>query len=97
MYSRRGILPRDRPDALPKGVKIEAANELNNPFYLQTNDIIIANAQKFLCGQWEGALGDDLFYMVIVDEAHHFPAPTWFRIIKKFRSSIDRLFYRNTF
>ena len=82
--SRRGILPRNRPDALPKGVKIEETNELNNPFYLQTNDIIIANAQKFLSGQWEGALGDDLFSMVIVDEAHHFPAPTWLRIINKF-------------
>ena len=82
--SRRGILPRNRPDALPKGVKIEQTNELNNPFYLQTNDIIIANAQKFLSGQWEVALRDDLFSMVIVDEAHHFPAPTWLRIINKF-------------
>ena len=82
--SRRGILPRDRFDALPKGVKTEATNELNNPFYLQTNDIIIANAQKFLSGQWERALGDDLFYMVIVDEAHHFPAPAWLRIMNKF-------------
>ena len=46
--SRRGILPRDRPDALPKGVKIEATNELNNPFYLQTNDIIIAYLLSFI-------------------------------------------------
>ena len=96
MYSRRGILPRDRFDALPKGVKIEATNELNNPFYLQTNDIIIANAQKFLSGEWERALPDDLFYMVIVDEAHHFPAPTWGRIIGKFSGNALIAFFTAT-
>ena len=94
--SRRGIISKERVDALPEGVKIEETKELRNPLYLQTKEIIIANAQKFLSGKWESALPDNLFRMVIVDEAHHFPAKTWHRIITKFRSHALIAFFTAT-
>ena len=94
--SKRGILPKERKDALPKGIKIEKTEDLRNPLYLQMNDIVIANAQKFLKGEWERALGNDLFQMVIVDEAHHFPAPTWRRIIEKFKEHALVAFFTAT-
>ena len=84
-------------DALPNGVKIEETKELStNPKYLTQKDVIIANAQKFLKGEWETALPDDLFQMVIVDEAHHFPAPTWLRIIDKFKNHALVAFFTAT-
>lgn len=84
-------------DALPNGVKIEETKELStNPKYLTQKDVIIANAQKFLRGKWETALPDDLFQMVIVDEAHHFPAPTWLRIIDKFKNHALVAFFTAT-
>ena len=96
--SKRGILPRERIDALPRRVKIEETNQLTIPFYLQNHGIIIANAQKFLSGVWETKQRDDLFQVVIVDEAHHFPAPTWRRIINKFSGrALIAVFYRNAF
>ena len=91
-------LPEDDiTDALPNGVKIEETKELStNPKYLTQKDVIIANFQKFLRGKWETALPDDLFQMVIVDEAHHFPAPTWLRIISKFKNHALVAFFTAT-
>lgn len=91
-------LPEDDiTDALPNGVKIEETKELStNPKYLTQKDVIIANAQKFLRGKWETALPEDLFQMVIVDEAHHFPAPTWLRIISKFKNHALVAFFTAT-
>jgi len=91
-------LTEDRiTDALPNGVKIEETKELlTNPKYLTQKDVIIANAQKFLRGKWETALPDDLVQMVIVDEAHHFPAPTWLRIIDKFKNHALVAFFTAT-
>lgn len=94
--SRRGIISKERVDVLPEGVKIEETKELRNPLYLRTKEIIIANAQKFLSGKWESDLPNDLFRMVIVDEAHHFPAKTWYRIITKFRSHALIAFFTAT-
>lgn len=91
-------LPRARIiDALPNGVKIEETRELSTkPKYLEQKDIIIANAQKFLQGNWETVLPDDLVQMVIVDEAHHFPAPTWLKIINKFKNHALVAFFTAT-
>ena len=55
--------------------------------------MVIANAQKFLAAKWEDHLDDDLFRLVIVDEAHHHPAPTWRRIVDKFRSPDCPVFF----
>ena len=98
----RKLIPPDLPrasitDALPHGVKIEETKELSTkPKYLEQKDIIIANAQKFLQGNWETVLPDDLVQMVIVDEAHHFPAPTWLRIINKFKNHALVAFFTAT-
>lgn len=91
------LLQDEITDALPNGVKIEETKELStNPKYLTQKDVIIANAQKFLKGEWETVLPDDLVQMVIVDEAHHFPAPTWRRIIDKFKNHALVAFFTAT-
>ena len=96
---RRGIIPRDLPDKkdiLPKGEKIEETSQLRNAEFLGNQDIVIANAQKFVVGNWEEALPNDMFRVVIVDEAHHFPARTWSRIIDKFRGHASVVFFTAT-
>ena len=86
--------------ALPEGKKIESAAELNSPksaYYLQGKEVIIANAQKFLKEEtWEACLPNDMFKLVIVDEAHHHPAKTWKRIITKFRGHALVVFFTAT-
>ena len=46
-----------------------------------------------LADDWEDHLDDDLFRLVIVDEAHHHPAPTWRRIVNKFRGPDCPVFF----
>ena len=93
---KRGIVPRDRhSEILPTGVKIEETSDLQNRPYLEGKEIIIANAQKFL-GEWEEALPDDIFRLVIVDEAHHHPATTWQRIVQKFQGHALVVFFTAT-
>jgi len=75
----------DDQEVLPQGVKIQETAHLGNPKFLRNKDLVIANAQKFLQGNWEEVLPDDIFKLVIVDEAHHHPAKTWRRIIRKFK------------
>ena len=84
------ILPQDVPcilrDAIPSGRMVEKTSHVTKEQFLSQYDFIIANAQKFLDDSWEESLPDDLFQAVIVDEAHHFPAQTWWRIIEKFKN-----------
>ena len=83
---RTGIVPREKQDlVLPTPYIIEETSEVRNQELLQTFEIVIANAQKFLADDWEDHLDDNLFRLVIVDEAHHHPATTWRRIVEKFR------------
>ena len=86
----------DDQQVLPQGVKIQETAHLSNPKYLRHKDIVIANAQKFLQGNWEEALPDDIFKLVIVDEAHHHPAKTWRRIIRKFKHHAMVVFFTAT-
>ena len=86
----------DDQQILPQGVKIQETAHLSNPKYLRHQDIVIANAQKFLRGNWEEALPDDIFKLVIVDEAHHHPAKTWRRIIRKFKHHAMVVFFTAT-
>ena len=58
--------------------------------------MVIANAQKFLEGSWEENLSDNPFKLVIVDEAHHFPAETWSKIIKKIEGHASVVFFTAT-
>ena len=84
---RRGIVPLDMQDnVLPQPWIITQTSEIRNEQLLRISGIVIANAQKFLAEDWENHLSDDLFRLVIVDEAHHHPAPTWQRIVNKFRN-----------
>ena len=95
----RKIVTEDDDDdqqVLPQGVKIQETAHLSNPKFLRNKDIVIANAQKFLQGNWEEVLPDDIFKLVIVDEAHHHPAKTWRRIIRKFKHHAMVVFFTAT-
>ena len=90
----KNIVPQHLHDeVLPKPLSIEKTSDLRNQSHLQTAEIIIANAQKFLAADWEGHLDDNLFRLVIVDEAHHHPATTWRRIVNKFRNPDCPVFF----
>lgn len=82
---RRQIIPDEcKRDVLPKVHRINPASDLQNVRFLGEQDVVLANAQKFR-GAWENGLPNDMFRLVIVDEAHHYPAPTWSRIVDKFK------------
>lgn len=83
---KRKIIPDYALYAIPDGTKIDEARHILNAEFLQKNQVIIANAQKFLKDNWEEYLPDDKFRLVIIDEAHHHPARTWHRIIRKFKN-----------
>lgn len=94
---KREIVPQEmQRDVLPEGVKIQETNEVRNPEYLESKEVVIANAQKFLQANWEDALPDDIFKLVVVDEAHHHPASTWRRIIEKFKNRAMVVFFTAT-
>ena len=93
---RRQIIPKDSArNALPKVFRIDETRQLQNKEFLSAQDVVLANAQKFR-GQWENDLPDDMFKLVIVDEAHHYPAPTWRRIIEKFKQHAQVVFVTAT-
>ncbi|XP_067023777.1 uncharacterized protein [Acropora muricata] len=81
----RKIIPDEfKRDVLPKVYRINEASDLQKARFLGEQDVVLANAQKFR-GEWEIGLPNDVFRLVIVDEAHHYPAPTWRRIVEKFQ------------
>ena len=45
---------------------------------------------------WVEELVNDLFSVVIVNEAHHFPAPTGTRILNKFKQHAGVIFFTAT-
>ena len=91
---RRRII-QDQSAALPNVRRINETRDLQNERLLRTQDVVLANAQKFR-GEWEDALPNDMFELVIVDEAHHYPAQTWYRIIEKFRQHAKVVFFTAT-
>ncbi|KAJ7375823.1 hypothetical protein OS493_038609 [Desmophyllum pertusum] len=93
---RRNIVPEEAQHVLPMGVKIQETSHVQNPLFLGSNEVIIANAQKFLKDNWENALRDDIFKLVIIDEAHHHPASTWRRIVQKFKTHAMVVFFTAT-
>ena len=95
---KRAIVPDNKSmkrDVLPTGIKVEQRSELAQED-LECCDLVIANAQKFLEGPWQNELLDNLFEVVMVDEAHHFPAETWSRIIEKFERHAKVVFLTAT-
>ena len=64
-------------------------------------DIILSNSQKWRKKRSEEYanyenLPDDLFSMVIVDEAHHLPAKQWSEIVNKFQPHAKIVFFTAT-
>lgn len=94
---RRGIVPEEYARrVLPVGRRIEEKSELEQPDTLKGYDIVIANAQKFLKENWEDSLPEELFRLVIIDEAHHHPATTWRRIVNHFKYHAMVVFFTAT-
>jgi len=94
---KRNIVARRRFNlVLPNGKKIEETKQVGSKLHLQMFEIIIANAQKFLQGNWENNLPNDIFKLVIVDEAHHHASQTWRRIIQKFKNHAMVVFFTAT-
>lgn len=91
---RRGIT-HDQSAVLPNVFRINKTTDIPQERLLRTQHIVLANAQKFR-GEWEDALPNDMFELVIVDEAHHYPAQTWYRIIEKFRRHAQVVFFTAT-
>ena len=90
---KRKIVPKKQQKrVLPVAKIIEETSELKNQELLRSFEIVIANAQKFIAADWDH-LDDNLFRLVIVDEAHHHPATTWQRIVDKFRSPDCPVFF----
>jgi len=53
-------------------------------------DVVLANVDKFhtlACSQWQKLLPQDLFDVVIVDEAHHLPSDKWRNVVEFFQPS----------
>lgn len=64
-------------------------------------ELVISNAHKFGSGDGKrgvdiGTFPQDYFTLVIVDEAHHYPAPTWKNIVHHFREKAKILFLTAT-
>lgn len=94
---RRGIVPEEYArDVLPVGKKVEETFEVTQPNILKGNEIVIANAQKFLGKDWKECLPNNLFRLIIVDEAHHHPAETWRQIVEHFKDHAMVVFFTAT-
>lgn len=89
---RRGMLAAAarHDDMLPQGELISQARQLLN--LRQFRDLTVANAHKFGAAR-DDAIVDiqdinrDAFDLVIVDEAHHYPAKTWRDVVDHFQGS----------
>ena len=81
----------------------ENTSDVPNLRYCQ-EDIVLTNAQKWeatptdteVSGATWRDLDDDLFSLVVVDEAHHLPATQWEQIIKKFHPHAKVIFFTAT-
>ena len=86
-----GLVPVDRPEALGHIIEADSAKKLfdNNASVTMT----IANAQIFTDRQgqrrrrWSHLLPPKTYDLVVVDEAHFHPAPTWKAICDHFLTS----------
>ena len=109
---RRKIVPQNmHKEVLPTAIRIERTDQLKSQYALEKFDMIIANAQKFSASKanaqtlpdskecedatWE-ELPDNMFQLVMVDEAHHHPAHTWRKIVQKFKGQAQIVFFTAT-
>ena len=77
---------KDYDRVVPRGLCVLETKELKNVQY-DRYDLVVANAHKFGDGSGRGVdirdFPTDYFSLVIVDEAHHFPAETWKNIVRE--------------
>lgn len=89
---KQGFVPLNRCDMLPSVICRPLTSKWTR--MLLTNDIVITNAPKLgdCWGEaWE-QLPTDLFQVVIIDEAHHFPTEFWNRIVDHFQGHAKIIF-----
>ena len=86
----------DADDALYTVQLVQSSFELGELNYTKNGNIIISNAQKFnphpKPTTWRD-LPDNMFSVVMVDEAHHLPSKQWEQIIRKFRQSSTKIIF----
>ena len=75
---------QDHDYVMPRSVCVLKKKELENALY-NKYELVVTNAHKFGDGSGKGVdiriFPRDYFSLVIVDEAHHFPAQTWKNIV----------------
>ena len=90
----RGIFPSYN-HLLPSGQCVLETMELRNVL-CEDYQLVVTNAHKFGDGSGRGVdikeFPRDYFSLVIVDEAHHFPAQTWKNIVDRF-SEVERILF----
>ena len=82
----RGIFTRDdRQNYMPNAELITKTDRITKAF--QSRELIIVNAQKFGANSKVdlGQIPAERVSLVIVDEAHHYPAETWKKIVRHFK------------
>mgnify|MGYP003644308653 FL=1 len=88
VQSRRLVQPDSLKQVIPTHDLILKTAQITRRT-CQVADLTIANAHKFGANSAVDIdkLSKDLFDVVIVDEAHHYPAPTWKNIVHHFNKS----------
>ena len=94
------ILRETEPHAHYNVKRIQTSNDIQQQA-LEKVQIVLVNAQK---GQGRGKtdiptwedLDCDVFSVVMVDEAHHLPAPQWGRIVERFNAHAKVVFFTAT-
>ena len=96
LKEREIITRSDADDALYSVQLVQSSLDLGELQYSKNGNIIVSNAQKFNPHPkpvtWRD-LQDDMFSVVMVDEAHHLPSRQWEQIIEKFRQPSTKIIF----
>ncbi|GAM28623.1 hypothetical protein SAMD00019534_117990 [Acytostelium subglobosum LB1] len=99
-YERTGFCsnPGDATKIMENCLKVVKSLPSDPVRLLQKHYLVVANAHKFGATSTVDieAIPKDLFDLVMVDEAHHYPAHTWKRIIDHFKVGCKKVFFTAT-
>ena len=98
-FVRRGFLEERDANEIYSVYVVTKTSVVNKLAENKSDNIILSNSQKWRHQDGIPAyesLPNDLFSMVIVDEAHHLPAKQWQEIIKKFSDYAKVVFFTAT-
>ena len=99
LFERKIFDIEDYDRVVPRSLCVLETKELKNVQY-DRYELVVANAHKFGKGSGRGVdikvFPRDYFSLVIVDEAHHFPAETWKNIVDRFNKAERILFLTAT-